>query len=319
MSQPPADQTPEEPQSSPAEATVPDNSQAQPGLQQPNYSSPPQYSAPPQYAPPPQFSAPTYAPPLLPSSQAPQPPQVSQQPQAPQAAQAAQAPHTPQHPQSPYQQQPNSPAAPQPPYQQQAYPPASQPPYAAAPPQYTTTPPSYAAAPPQYAAAPLPFAIAGAAGPGGYFDGALHANELNRPLYGANPAQAFIRFFKNYVNFKGRASRSEFWWMALITWGGFIVLALFASILENAGYSGSYTTRTAVEGIQAVFGLVLIVAFLGILLPWISLGWRRLQDANLHGALYLLNLVPYVGGLIVFVFTLLPPKVEGRRFDSPSR
>lgn len=40
---------------------------------------------------------------------------------------------------------------------------------------------------------------------------------LDQPLYGATIGQAFVRFWKKYVVFSGRASRSEFWWAVLIT------------------------------------------------------------------------------------------------------
>ena len=165
-----------------------------------------------------------------------------------------------------------------------------------------------------YAGQPYATGGFGRPGPGGFFDGAAHPDDLTRPLYGANIGQAFIRFFKNYVNFSGRASRSEFWWMALITWGAFIVVGILAGIIE--GITASSVPMTSGGGIETLFGLFFLIIFLGTILPWISIGWRRLHDANLAGPLYLLNLVPYVGGLVVFIFTLLPPKPEGRRFDA---
>lgn len=35
----------------------------------------------------------------------------------------------------------------------------------------------------------------------------------HQPLYGANPGNAFARYFSKYAVFTGRASRSEYWWM----------------------------------------------------------------------------------------------------------
>lgn len=152
-------------------------------------------------------------------------------------------------------------------------------------------------------------------GPGEPFDGAAHPADLSRPLYGANIGQAFVRFFKNYANFSGRASRSEFWWMALITWGAFIILGIIVGIIEGATTASTISTSGPSEWVTGILGFMFLVVFLGILVPWIAIGWRRLHDANLAGPLYLLNLIPYLGGLIVFVFTLLPPRPEGRRFD----
>lgn len=42
--------------------------------------------------------------------------------------------------------------------------------------------------------------------------------------------EAFKKYWKNYFNFKGRARRSEFWWMVL---GNFFMLLPFFSNLFN--------------------------------------------------------------------------------------
>jgi hypothetical protein len=52
------------------------------------------------------------------------------------------------------------------------------------------------------------------------------------------------------------------------------------------------------------------------IVPGIALAVRRLHDANLSGLLYLLVLVPSVGGLIVLVLHLLPSNPAGRRYDA---
>jgi uncharacterized membrane protein YhaH (DUF805 family) len=129
--------------------------------------------------------------------------------------------------------------------------------------------------------------------------------------------QAVARFFKNYANFSGRASRSEFWWVGLFYFVAFIVVGMIAGVIESLSYSSSYYSGS--DPVSMFLMLVIVVAFLGSIVPSLALGWRRMHDANLSGALYLLNLVPYVGGLVVFVFTLLGPRPEGRRFDRIER
>ncbi|WP_375342260.1 DUF805 domain-containing protein [Curtobacterium sp. MCSS17_008] len=49
-------------------------------------------------------------------------------------------------------------------------------------------------------------------------------------------------------------------------------------------------------------------------MPTLALGWRRLHDANLPGALYLIALVV---GIVGIVFGLLPSNPEGARYDRP--
>lgn len=73
---------------------------------------------------------------------------------------------------------------------------------------------------------------------------------LSQPLYGAKPITAYIRFWKKYVRFKGYASRSEYWWPALINTLIFVgvyvlavsVAAIGASMSDQTTYSG-YTAN----------------------------------------------------------------------------
>lgn len=186
---------------------------------------------------------------------------------------------------------------------------------------------------PQFPAAPSYTApvFVGAPGAGEPFDGATAADQLNRPLYGATFGQAVKRFFKNYANFKGRASRSEYWWSALFIF----LLELIPLIIYIIGMTSTALAAAsapvdadgnidlnspgteAVGGAAAllVVGLVLlIIVGLAVLIPSMAVTWRRLHDSNLPGPLWFLSLTS-VGAIIVFVLTLLPSKPEGRRFD----
>lgn len=42
---------------------------------------------------------------------------------------------------------------------------------------------------------------------------------------------------------------------------------------------------------------------------------RRLHDADFSGFMYLLALIPFVGGLALLVFMLMPSNPAGARFD----
>lgn len=170
----------------------------------------------------------------------------------------------------------------------------------------------------------------GVPGPGEPFNGAVSPDDLSRPLYGASFGQAVRRFFKNYVNFKGRASRSEYWWVALFIF----LLQLIPSILYMVGFArgmsdiaGAMTydadgnvmlteAPSAGGGVTLVIGTILMILIgLAVLLPSLGLAWRRLHDGNFAGPLYFLGLIPYVGGIAVLVLMLMPPKPAGRRFD----
>lgn len=58
--------------------------------------------------------------------------------------------------------------------------------------------------------------------------------------------------------------------------------------------------------------LFLALFGLSILLPLLSVGWRRIQDAGMHGALTFLYFIPFVGRFIVMVLCVFPSKPELR-------
>ncbi|MFK3672233.1 DUF805 domain-containing protein [Leifsonia aquatica] len=156
--------------------------------------------------------------------------------------------------------------------------------------------------------------------PGGAYDGAWTPDDLDRPLYGATFGQAIKRFFRNYRRFSGRASRSEYWWTQLFFLAveavAFIPIVISTIILAPSDGAVDASTA-AVSGAFALYlagGLLLVAFFVACAIPYLAIHWRRLHDANLSGALFLLTLIPYVS-IVVVIFTLQSPKPAGRRFD----
>jgi len=134
---------------------------------------------------------------------------------------------------------------------------------------------------------------------------------LSAPLPGATIGQAVTRFFKKYATFSGRASRSEYWWWALVY---FIV----TGVLTGLTYTGtSFTENGMVTGPLYWVFIVLSSAWgLAVIIPNLALLWRRLHDTNRPGGWFFLVLIPFVGGIILLVFVLLPSDPAGARFDS---
>ena len=99
---------------------------------------------------------------------------------------------------------------------------------------------------------------------------------------------------KKYFVFKGRASRSEYWWFQLIV-------------------SPSYFISTIIENEIGYF-------FLGItlftLIPAISAGVRRLHDTNRSGFFLLISFIPFIGGLVLLFF-LIPEGTKGKNKFGP--
>ena len=92
-------------------------------------------------------------------------------------------------------------------------------------------------------------------------------------------------FFSNYVNFKDRSSRSEYWWPQLAIFIGLVVVVLLGGLLG-----------------ETLGGLLISIAYLAIIIPSIAVGIRRLHDLDKSGWFYLLALVPFVSLVLLFWF-----------------
>jgi len=90
--------------------------------------------------------------------------------------------------------------------------------------------------------------------------------------------------FKKYCNFKGRASRSEYWY-----WTLFLVLVNVA--LQIVGNSAPDVART----ISTLWSLV-------IFLPALAVCVRRLHDIDYSGWWYLLIFLPIIGWIILLAW-----------------
>jgi uncharacterized membrane protein YhaH (DUF805 family) len=120
-------------------------------------------------------------------------------------------------------------------------------------------------------------------------------------------SDAISSFWANYVMFRGRARRSEYWFAAL-----FLVLAsLAASILDVALFSdqlGEFLEDTG--GLGIIGALLTLAAFL----PSLSLLIRRLHDTNRSGWWVLIGLIPFAGAIVLLVFALLDSDPGENRF-----
>ena len=114
--------------------------------------------------------------------------------------------------------------------------------------------------------------------------------------------QAYKNFFKGYVDFTGRSTRSEYWWIWLTN---ILLLIPLYSAYFNAIFS---------EGSEGAFlalgGLAIIYMFFGLalILPMLALTVRRLRDAGFHWALIFVHFIPVVGGIALLVLLAMPTK-----------
>ena len=74
--------------------------------------------------------------------------------------------------------------------------------------------------------------------------------------------------YKNYANFNGRASRSDYWWVYL-----FFIIIVFA-LLFLAGLMGRA---------GGIISIILIIFYIGSIVPMIALACRRMHDSDKSG------------------------------------
>ena len=96
-------------------------------------------------------------------------------------------------------------------------------------------------------------------------------------------------FFKNYVNFKGRASKSEYWFAYLFC----MLVSVVISVLNMT-----------VPFFNVVGGALSVA----LMIPTISAGVRRLHDTGKSGSYYFMFLIP-IAGIILFIIQLTKDSV----------
>jgi uncharacterized membrane protein YhaH (DUF805 family) len=132
--------------------------------------------------------------------------------------------------------------------------------------------------------------------------------------------QAVKLWLKNWKNFSGRASRSEYWWvflaLSIVEIVVMVVVMIVAFVVFAATDSGAGSAPMmlfiALYGILGLLGLAVIV-------PWLSLSARRLHDTNQSGWMYLVGLIPYAGPIIQIVLMAQASNPAGARFDDAAQ
>ncbi|QLB49696.1 DUF805 domain-containing protein [Streptococcus sanguinis] len=115
--------------------------------------------------------------------------------------------------------------------------------------------------------------------------------------------KAYKNFFKGYVDFSGRSTRSDYWWIYLTNFflGVFLYVAVYSTVVSNPN---------SIEAVETAKSLTYfsIFWFLVFFLPGLALTIRRLRDAGFHWALIFVALIPWVGSIALLVLLAFPSK-----------
>jgi uncharacterized membrane protein YhaH (DUF805 family) len=144
--------------------------------------------------------------------------------------------------------------------------------------------------------------------------------------------------FQNFTNFKGRASRSEFWWFVLFSQLAQIVaqniwstLGSIASLvffipnlslnfrrLHDIGKSAKWLLWPVLSALVALLSVVLVILDLGESIS--SVDSEQIFDGGSTFLLILMFLAlvsAIVGTIVNFVFTVLPSDTEMNKYGPP--
>ena len=98
--------------------------------------------------------------------------------------------------------------------------------------------------------------------------------------------------FYKYIEFNGRASRSEFWWFFLFVIICWIIGFVLGPIIEA-------------------------IIILGLLIPYIAVQARRLHDIGKSGWLQLISLIPLIGSIILIVWSATEGTKKKNKYGAP--
>ncbi|HGN1280822.1 TPA: DUF805 domain-containing protein [Proteus mirabilis] len=111
----------------------------------------------------------------------------------------------------------------------------------------------------------------------------------------------------NYANFSGRARRKEYWMFIVVNT---IILAVLYGIMFSS--IDSYTGEMSGTGFVAL--IIIGIYSLATIIPNIAVTVRRFHDQDRSGWMVLLSFIPFVGGLILFIFMCLDGTRGENRF-----
>ena len=114
----------------------------------------------------------------------------------------------------------------------------------------------------------------------------------------------YLKALKRYATFSGRSQRAEYWYFTLFYIVGIFILTIIDMMIG---------TFNEAAGIGILSGSFLFSHFI----PSLAVSIRRLHDINKTGWWYLINIIPLIGLIIFFIFTILDSKENNEYGENP--
>ena len=119
--------------------------------------------------------------------------------------------------------------------------------------------------------------------------------------------EAIKSYFRNYATFKGRASRSEFWYAALFTFLVTVAIDIVSPGHRSMMGDWEYMDSSPLSNLWSLATLV----------PTLAITWRRLHDVDKSGKYFFWILLPIAGVIMLLVQYCKAGTPEANRFGDP--
>ena len=106
----------------------------------------------------------------------------------------------------------------------------------------------------------------------------------------------YLKVWKQYSDFSGRARRKEYWMFYLFN---MIALLLLYMVVAIVAVGVMVTTKN--ESLLFLAMIPLIIYCLAVLIPDLAVTVRRLHDIGKSGWWFFISLIPVVGGIWLLV------------------
>ncbi len=130
--------------------------------------------------------------------------------------------------------------------------------------------------------------------------------------------EAYKKFWKGYVDFEGRSTRSDYWFAYL---ANMLTVIAFYVLLAIFGGIASATESSFLAVISLILLLIFFAYGIAACLPGIALTVRRLRDAGYNWPYIFISLIPFVG-IFILIFLLCQPtevEVPSKNVDNPQQ
>jgi len=126
--------------------------------------------------------------------------------------------------------------------------------------------------------------------------------------------KGYIACWKRYAEFTGRARRKEYWGFYLYSLFFMLLWAIIGGIISFAASDGN------IEMVMITVFAPIMLYLISVIIPAASSTVRRLHDVNKSAWWLLVFLIPTIGQLVIFIFTLLDSHPTANKWgDNPKK